>query len=239
MKRLSLLMIGLFALNSWAADLTQEMDALGANKDLMKKARAIDPNNKVRVVQNRQVDRHNRLEFGLNYGMNASGGDPYVNTTMLGGQMDFHINPRWSLGARYENFQNKLSSEGRSVYDDAQRRIANNEQGVRVPGIAYAKDSWLAVGNWYPIYGKMNLFDAGIAQFDIYFLGGAGQINMAYGSEALYTAGAGVGFWLAQHVSTRLEARWQGYKEKIYDGADISNRNMNETVLQATIGFIL
>src|SRR6266404_1813185 len=106
MKCLSLILIGLFAANTWAADLTQEMDALGANKELMKKARAIDPDNKVRVVQNRQVDRNYRLEVGLNYGASAAGGDPYVNTTMLGGEMDFHINPRWSIGARYQNYQN-------------------------------------------------------------------------------------------------------------------------------------
>lgn len=240
MKPLSLLFVALFALNTWAAgDLTQEMDALGANKDLMKKARAIDPNNKVRVVQNRQVDRTMRLEVGLNYGMNATGGDPYVNTTAFGGQMDFHFTPHWSVGARYSSYSNALNGEGKRVYDDAQSRIANGEQGIRVPGIAYAKNSWLAVGNWYPIYGKLNLFDAGVAQFDIYLLGGAGQINLDTGSAPLYTAGGGVGFWWNQHVSTRLEARWQGYKDKVYDGSEYVGRSMNETVMMATIGFIL
>src|SRR5438445_5618800 len=107
MKCMILTLAALLSLNTWAAaDLNQEMDALGANRDLMKKAKAIDPDNKVRVVQNREVDRNYRLELGVNYGANAAGGDPYVNTSAIGGQLDFHITPRWSLGARYTSYQN-------------------------------------------------------------------------------------------------------------------------------------
>lgn len=239
MRLLTLTLIGLFTLNAFATDLNSEMDALGANKELMKKAKAIDPGNRVRVVQNRQVDRNYRLELGMNYGAFATGGDPYVTTTTYGGQLDFHINPRWSFGARYQGYSNKLNNEGRSVLDDANRRIANGEQGVRVPGYTFPKSSWLAVVDWYPIYGKMNMFDAGVAQFDIYFLGGAGSINLGNGSAPMYTAGGGVGFWLFQHLSMRLEARWQGYNEKVYDGLAMQTRNMNETVLTASVGFIL
>ncbi len=92
MKFLSLIIISLLAFCASAADLTKEMDALGANKELMKKARAIDPNNRIRVVQNRDVDRYNRIELGVNGGM-VTGGDSYINTNLVGGQMDFHITP--------------------------------------------------------------------------------------------------------------------------------------------------
>jgi outer membrane immunogenic protein len=241
MKRLVLVAIALMTLNTWAKDLTSEMDALGANKDLMKKAKAIDPDNKVRVVQNREVDRNYRLELGLNYGANASGGDPYVNTSAVGGQLDFHFTPRWSLGARYSSYQNKLTSEGTSVLDDADRRIKAGEQGVRVPGYTWAKNSYLIVGDFYPIYGKLNLFDAAIAQFDVYLIGGAGQITLGTGSAPLYTAGAGVGFWLSKHVSSRFEARWEGHTEQVDygTGLGLQNRTMNETIIQASIGFLL
>ena len=91
----------------------------------------------------------------------------------------------------------------------------------------------MAVINWYPMYGKINLFDRGIAQFDLYLLGGAGVINLGTGSSTLYTGGAGVGFWWTQHFTTRLEARWQGYR-------DLNNtRAINETVLGLTFGFLL
>ncbi len=239
MKTLAILTLTLLSLNAWSADLTKEMDALGANKDLLKKAKAIDPKNRVQVVQNREVDRRLRLEIGLN-GAGVAGGDPYVNTTLLGGHIDFHITPRWSVGARYYNSSNNLNSEGRKVFDDAEARRAAGETGFRQPGIDWAKESWLAVVNWYPIYGKMNLFNAGISQFDIYVLGGAGQINLASsGAVPLYTAGGGVGLWLTQHFSTRLEARWQGYGDKIYDGFQSHNRNINQTVLGLTIGVLL
>jgi outer membrane immunogenic protein len=238
MKRFALIALALISLNTWAKDLTDEMDALGANKDLMKKAAAIDAQNRVRVVQNREVDRNLRFEFGLNYGAIATGGDPYVNTTMFGGQMDFHINPHWSLGARYTNYQNKLSSEGQSMFDDFSKRQAAQQIGV-IPQYSWDKDSWLGVINWYPVYGKINWFDAGVSQFDLYLLGGAGEINRATGMAPLYTADVGIGVWMFKHMSTRLEARWEGHTDQTWDGANWNNRQMNEMVMSATVGFIL
>lgn len=241
MKTLTLILMSVFALNAFAAgansqnsgDLTNEMDALGANRDLMRKARAIDPDNSVRVVQNRDVDRRLRLEVGLNAAL-VEGGDPYTNTNILGGSLDFHITPRWSLGARYSNYSNSMTAEGKRVYEDAKTNT-----NFRVPSIDYAKNSYMGVINWYPMYGKLNMFDMGITQFDIYLLGGGGQIALSSGSEAIFTAGAGVGFWISQHFSTRFEARWQGYKDHPQVGSEITDRNINETVLGLSIGFLL
>jgi outer membrane beta-barrel protein len=240
MKNLSLLLISLFALNAFAAgDLTKEMDALGANKELMKKAKAIDPHNRIRVVQNRDVDRYNRVEIGVNGGL-VEGGDAYLNTNIVGGQMDFHITPRWSIGARYHNISNELTNEGKAAMEDSERRRQNNESGFRQPGIDWATDSWLAVGNWYPVYGKMNLFDSAISQFDVYFLGGAGQIKLqSSGNVPLYTAGGGVGLWLTNHFATRLEARWQRYDDKVFDGVETHKRSVDQTLLTMTMSFLL
>lgn len=240
MNYLNSLVAVLFVFSTSAfADLTSEMDALGANKDILKKARAIDPKNRVRIVQNRDVDRHFRIELGINTGM-VTGGDPYVNTNLLGGQIDFHITPRWSVGARYYNVANSLNSEGTKVMEDAEARRQAKEPGFRQPGLDWAKDAYLAVVNWYPIYGKMNLFDAGISQFDIYFLGGAGTIDLqSSGQTPLYTAGGGVGLWLTNHFATRLEARWQGYQDKIFDGLETKQRSIDQTILTATVSFLL
>jgi len=237
--RKSLLLIFSLALAApaWAqksGSLSSELDALGANKDLLRKAKAIDPENRIRVVQNRDVDRHNRFELGVNYGMNA-GGDPYVSTNAIGGQMDFHFTPRWSVGARYHSYSNELTSEGKRVFDDAQARKNAGNNDFRFPDTDYAKDSWLGLISWYPVYGKLNWFDAAITQFDLYLIGGAGQINLNSGSAPLFSAGGGIGIWLNRYMSTRLEARWQGYRDQVYDGS----RNINQTVLSATIGFLL
>lgn len=236
MKRLSLILLSLFAINAFAAqkDLTSEMDALGANKDLMKKAKAIDPENRIRVVQNRDVDRRLRLEVGVNAAL-VEGGDPYANTNSLGANLDFHITPRWSVGARYSNYSNSATAEGKRVYEDFKK-----DPTLRVPGYDYAKNSIMGVVNWYPIYGKLNMFDLGISQFDIYFLGGAGTVQLGSGSEPIYTAGGGAGIWLAQHLSMRLEARWQGYTDHPTNGGvEQASRNINETVLGISFGFLL
>lgn len=240
MKSLILVLLAALSLPVFASqDLNNEMDALGANKALMLKAKALDPENRTRIVENREVDRTYRLELSVNYGGYAAGGDPYVLTSTFGGQADFHLNPHWSLGARYQTYNNTLTNEGKNVYNDANQRIENGEQGVRVPGIAYANNSWAGVVDFYPVYGKLNLFDASIAQFDLYVLGGAGQITLDTGTSPLYTAGAGIGVWLSKHFTTRLEARWQGYHENVWDGGEYIARNMNETILQASVGFLL
>lgn len=216
-----------------ADDNDKDFESLGANQAILKRARNLDSNNKIMVVQKRSVDRNLRLEFGGTYGANA-GGDSYLNTQIVGGQLDFHINPRWSLGGRYYQSLNSLTDEGKRVYDNAQER-ANRGQKYEIPDLDYPISTWLAVVNWYPIYGKTNLLDLGIAQFDFYTLAGYGQIKLASGTTDTYTAGGGMGFWINNHVTSRLEVRYQTYEDQVYSGA----RRMNIVVANVSIGFLL
>ncbi|MGE0762298.1 MAG: outer membrane beta-barrel domain-containing protein [Bdellovibrionales bacterium] len=234
MKHLLLIFAALLATGQTSfADVSDEMNGLGGNRELIRRARGLDPKNKVRVVQNRTVDRDLRLELGVNYG-GVAGGDPYVSTNNLGVNLDFHVNPRWSIGARYYNSSNTLSSEGKRVFESAQAARAAGTYYER-PDIDYASDTYLGVINWYPMYGKLSLFDFGIAQFDVYLLAGAGQVKLRSGMAPTYTAGAGLGFWMTQHFSTRLEVRYQTYEDEIYTGP----RQLDLTVISATLGFLL
>jgi outer membrane beta-barrel protein len=238
MKRL--ILIGALILSATAnakgksKNLSADMDALGGNQDLIERASAIDPKNTTRVVQKREVELDNRFEIGINDGI-VAGGDPYTNTNNLGGQVDFHFNPHWSVGARYYQSANSLSSEGRRVLDQADTIRQTNPSYPR-PDIDYAKDTWLGTVSWYPFYGKLSLADLAVTQFDVYFVGGAGQVNLDYGSATTYTGGLGVAFWLSEHFSTRLEARYQGYNDRLSDG---SSRQMDLTVLTIGIGLLL
>ena len=225
-----------------AQDLNKKIDNLGGNKDILKRAKALDPDNKIRVVQNRTVDRNWRLELGVNYGLIA-GGDPYLSTQNIGGNLDLHINPLWSIGARYCDFYNELTSEGKRVYNDAQNRNNFGNPYVK-PAVDYPMNSMLGVVSFYPVYGKLNMFDLGVAQFDIYVLGGYGQAQFRSedgdgawqsGSSPSWTAGGGVGLWLSQHFSSRLEVRYQAYQDKIYSGA----RDVDFIISTFSIGFIL
>jgi outer membrane beta-barrel protein len=89
--------------------------------------------------------------------------------------------------------------------------------------------------NWYPIYGKMNLYDLGVVHFDVYALAGAGQMELKSGPTISYTGGGGIGFWVSQHLSTRLELRYEGYTAKRFTG----DTNMNTTVAGIQIGYML
>ena len=89
--------------------------------------------------------------------------------------------------------------------------------------------------NFYPIYGKMNLYDLGIVHFDIYALGGYGNIDLRSGTTSTYTAGGGFGMWFSQHLTSRLEARYQNYQAERFNG----KQNMDLTVLSLQIGYLL
>ncbi len=226
------LLIGLLAssIQASAQNVQDDLNSLGGNKDLIKKAKQMNPNNKVRIVQKREVDRNLRFEVGGSFGV-VAGGDPYVNTDNLGFNLDFHITPRWSIGARYYQSSNALSREGKRLADEAQKNPDSNV----FDSTDYAKDTYMGVINWYPIYGKLNLFDLTVAQFDIYALAGYGQIQLASGSTDTITAGGGVGIWLSQHFSTRLEARYQSYSDQPISGS----RPLDLTVLSMSIGLLL
>lgn len=227
---ISILVLGHLAT---AANLDKKMGDLGGNKDLIRKAKYLDPDNKVRIVQKRTVERHWRLELGMNYGM-VAGGDPYVSTQSLGGNLDLHINPRWSVGARYYNHYNELTSEGERVFKDVG---ASNSAGIPYthPAIDYPLNTTLGVVSFYPVYGKLNLFDMGVAQFDLYVLGGYGETKLESGSSPTWTAGGGVGLWMSQHFASRLEVRYQNYQDKIYTGA----RELDLVMTSFSIGFLL
>ena len=231
MRILQLLTLAVFvigSLSSQAGRLQKDLESLGGNKDILRRARALDPKNRLRVVQNRLVDRNLRLEVAASYG-SIAGGDPYLNTDNLGAQLEFHISPRWSIGARYYSYSNTLSTEG--------ERRAESAQAGKEPFFDSdsASRAYMGVISWYPVYGKLNFCDWAVAQFDIYTMLGAGQVELESGPSDTYTFGAGIGIWLSRHVSTRFEVRYQGYEDRVYD----DNRKLDLTVVSAAIGFLL
>ena len=209
------------------------IDSLGTNQPLAEKAKAIDGKNKVSVVQNRLVDRDMRLELGASYGL-ATGGDSYINTQNLGFMADFHIVPQFSIGVRHSQYYNELTNEGKRVFDDAQKKQAAGDPYTK-PDVDYPLSSTMGVFTVYPLYGKLNFFNIGVTQFDLYMLAGYGQMQTSSGYSATWTAGGGVGIWWTNLITSRLEARQQGYEDKIYTG----NRQQSVTHFTAGIGFLL
>lgn len=212
----------------------KDFDSLGDNAALTERAQSLDSKSQVQIVQNRAVDRNNRLEIGLDYGY-YMGGDSYYSTQSLGGSLNYHINPRWSLGVRYAHVTNKLTSEGQSVFEDAQRRQDAHEIGFRIPDLDYPIESGMAFINFYPIYGKLNFFDAAVSQFDVYLLAGYGKTRLNSGLSDTFAGGLGLGIWFTQHLAARLEGRYQTYNDRVYTGT----RRVENVVAMASLGIML
>jgi outer membrane immunogenic protein len=213
---------------------SSDLESLGSNAESVRRANKLESRAKIAIVQNRTVDRHWRLEGGVNYGAVAAG-DSYLNTQNLSFDADLHISPKFSLGVRYAEAFNQLTPEGKAQFDAARSMKNAGQMDYRIPDIDYPKSSLIGVINWYMMYGKINFFDASVIQFDIYSLAGAGTMQLSSGSTPTYTAGAGIGFWLSQHITSRIEMRYQTYQDQVYTGS----RNLNLFVANLGIGVLL
>lgn len=211
----------------------EDIDTLGGNKDLMEMADKIKSTSRARIVQDRIVDRRNTLEFGLSYG-SVFGGDAYLRTQSLGFAVDYHITPRWSLGARYNDYGNTLTPEGKRVFENARAMYAAGGRANAVD-IDAPQSSMMAILNWYPIYGKTSFLDMGVTQFDLYLLAGGGTMTLASGDTAVYTGGLGLGAWLTKHISARAEIRYQKYDDQLITGS----RSLDTVTGSLGLGWIL
>jgi outer membrane beta-barrel protein len=151
--------------------------------------------------------------------------------------VQYHFNPRWSLGMKYNYAFNKLTPEGEALVDRAYADFQKNpaKPTTAFPEVAYPKSETLALVNWYPIYGKMNLMDQGVAHFDFYLVGGMGQVSLSSGPTSTYTAGGGVGIWLNQHFSSRVEMRYQNYQAEYLNG----KQSLDLAVASFQVGYLL
>lgn len=212
-----------------ADNVMKDFDSLGGSSALMEKVKNIEPDKKLSIVQNRTVDRIQRAEVAPEF-FGVLGGDSYLNTAGYGIVGQYHFNPSVSLGARYSKMSNQLSTEGKNLIDES---IANGTN--LVPDMDQPLNQALAFVNYYPVYGKLNLFNKAITQFDVYGSLGYGTINLKSGGKATWTAGGGIGFWLSQHLTTRLELLYQSYEAQRIQGS----KAMNLTLANLQIGYLL
>lgn len=217
-------------------DLAADFDSLGGNKTLLERAQALEPEMNVSIVQERVVSRRNRVEIAPEFS-GTYGGDTYNRTRSLGLNLHYHFTPRWSVGVKYNHSFNKLTAEGEAMMRESYEDFKNNPENPNVayPDIDYPKSETLALVNWYPFYGKLNLLEKGILHFDLYMLGGYGQVQLSSGATSTYTGGGGVGFWFTQHFSSRLEMRYQSYKARYLNG----EKSMDMAIASIQMGWML
>jgi len=206
------------------ADIMEDFDSLGGNDVLLEKAQALNPETKIKIVQGRVVNRHSRHEFFPEYG-HVIGGEAYLNTQYLGVNYNYHFNPHWSVGLKYANYMNELGSEGKNLI----------KKFGYIPEMDWPKQSYMGVVNYYPLYGKFSFFEQGIVHFDFYMLAGYGNIDLKSGGTDALTAGAGIGFWFSQHLTSRMEVRYMSYASQRFTGGT----HMELTVASFSMGYLL
>lgn len=218
------------------SELERDFDSLGGNRILLERARALNPEVQNTVVQSRTVSRRNRWEIAPEYS-GTFGGDTYSRTQSLAMNFHYHLNPRWSLGAKFGISANRLTPEGEAMVDRAYEDYLRDPKNPEfpLPELDYPKNEMMAVVNWYPVYGKLNLLDKAVAQFDTYVIAGAGTVTLKSGATSTGTLGAGVGFWLNPRVSTRVEMRYQTYEAQYLTGA----QKLDLAVASVQVGWLL
>ncbi len=236
MKLLTLATLCLMVSPAIAAEIEKEFEGLGGNRVLLEKAKAFNPGQEVTIVQERLVPRRNRVELAPEFS-GTFGGDTYTNTQAIALNVHYHITPRWSVGLRYGHNFNQLSEEGKATARRAQEDYLKDRANptAAVPTVDYPKSETFATLYWYPIYGKMNLLDRGVAHFDFYALGGYGQVNLSSGNTPSYTAGGGFGFWWTKHFSSRIEMRYQNYTAKYFE----ESTKMDLAIASLQLGWLL
>lgn len=236
MKKTILLISFLISPLLLAQEIQQQIDSFGGNESLYNKAKALNPEIETQSVQNRFINRTNRFEIASGLS-NIFGGDSYNKSQNLGINVYYHLNPRFSVGAKYSYFFNSLTPEGQAMVDRASADAAINPKDSKFlfPQVIYPKSETLAMLNWYPIVGKLSLGDYGVLHFDTYFLAGYGSMQLSSGSSPAETLGVGVGFWSNSKITTRIEYRGQTYRAKYYD----KEQNLTTSVASLQVGLIL
>ncbi len=196
---------------------SSSLNSLGTNENILYKAQPSVPANTYRVVQRRVIDREWRNEFALS-GSFVNGGDSYYQTQNVGLHYDLHFNHRWSIGARYLNSYNNLTPEGRRVFETSESQIGSGNSNYYAPDVDYPLSTTMAQISFYPVYGKVSWFESTVSYFDFYLLLGGGQVKLDSGTSGMFTAGGGMGMWWTQHLTSRLELRYQSYNDQIYTG---------------------
>lgn len=225
MKSLYYVVVGLLSFPLLSqGEILKDFDSLGGNDVLLERARVLQPDKKISIVQNRVVKRSFRHEASFT-STGVFGGNAFMNTNTLGVDYHFHINPKWAVGLSYFQGFNSLTNEGEFL-------ISNDNLVPQLDGVLGGYEALL---NYYPMYGKFNFFDMAIVHFDLYGILTYGQIELQSGATQTYSFGGGIGFWLTQHLTARLEVR-----ERFYQASRKSRSvDLDVTMGSLSIGYLL
>lgn len=144
-----------------------------------------------------------RHEFSIK-GANNFTSDSHLETRQLSGTYRFHLNSRWSVGASYHEYENKLSSAGERLFFE-KAVLPDSDFAIK------AADAFIGL---HTVYGKLRLTSTQVVYFDHYINIGYGHVDLASGEQQMYTADTGFVFWVGKHGSFRLGVKNEFYRQQ-------------------------
>lgn len=170
------------------------------------------------IVNTRYSSLINRHELSLQGGNNfTTEGHLSTQTTAL--SYRYHINSKFSTGARYTKYSNSLTSSGKKLFRD----------GTVLPDTDFAKNSKELFLNYNTIYGKVRWSEDTVVYFDQYISLGGGKMELASGPTTHGFLDLGLSFWLGKHMSSRI-----GFKNELYKQTTVLK---NEHTIHNAIGY--
>jgi outer membrane beta-barrel protein len=178
---------------------------------------------KLYVVNTRYSSLINRHEVSINGGNNFTA-DSHLVTTSWGGAYRYHINPKWSVGARYTKYNNELSDSGKWLFDSA----------ALLPDNDYAESSQDIFVSYNTTYGKLRIGKNRVTYFDQYVSLGYGTIDLASGQQQMLVGDIGLAFWLGKSFSSRV-----GVRNEIYTQEQTSRtRDVHNAIGYISFGYL-
>ena len=186
------------------SELESKLESLNIPSD---KVTPLVSEDKIYAVNQRYSSLTNRHEFTL-FGANNFNADSHLETTMSGATYRYHINGKWSVGARYSEYFNKLSSSGEQLFQS--EKI--------LPDTDFAIKSTEGFLNFNTFYGKIRFTKETIVYFDQYISLGYGNIQLAEDETQMYSVDLGFAFWIGKHMSTRFGMKNESYTQNKVKG---------------------
>jgi len=187
------------------SDLENKLESLNIPSD---KVTPVVSEEKLYAVNERYSSLNKRHEFTM-FGANNFNADSHLTTTMTGATYRFHLNGKWSVGARYSEYFNKLSSAGEKLFED-QKLLPDTDYAIK------SSEGFLSFNT---IYGKLRFTKDTIVYFDQYISLGYGNIQLAKDETQMYSVDLGFAFWLGKHMSTRIGVKNESYTQNKVKGS--------------------
>ena len=205
---------------SGADDLSKKLDGLNIPSD---KVTPLLSEEDLYAVNERYSSLSNRFEFTL-FGAHDFAADAHMDSKQTGATMRYHINSRWSLGARYTEYFNELTPSGEALF----------EQEQLLPDSDFALKSSDAFINFNTVYGKVRLTRDTVVYFDQKIYLGYGNVSLSSGETQMYLADLGLSFWVGKKMSARFGVKNEFYTQKRINGDD----NVHNAMGYLEIGYL-